>query len=75
MGMLMDTIRAQLREGKETGLVRINAKLRAQGSEHRAYLDERGKVQRRRLTPEELEAEALGLETSDDEGKEYEEEE
>lgn len=74
MGMLLDTIRAQLRQGKEVGVARINARNRAAGSEHRAYLDERGRMQRKRLTPEELEAEARGLEISDDgEGEDNEE--
>lgn len=72
MGMLLDTIRAQLREGKENGVARINARNRAAGSEHRAYLDERGRIQRRRLTPEELEAEARELEIT---GEEEDEEE
>lgn len=72
MGMLLDTIRAQLRQGKEVGVARINARNRAAGSEHRAYLDERGRIQRRRLTPEELEAEARELEIT---GEEEDEEE
>ena len=67
MGMLLDTIREQLRQGKEVGVARINARNRAAGSEHRAYLDDRGRIQRRRLTPEELEAEARDLETDDEE--------
>jgi hypothetical protein len=72
MGMLLDTIREQLRQGKEVGVARINARNRAAGSEHRAYLDERGRIQRRRLTPEELEAEARELEIT---GEEEDEEE
>lgn len=72
MGMLLDTIREQLREGKENGVARINARNRAAGSEHRAYLDDRGRIQRRRLTPEELEAEARELEIT---GEEEDEEE
>lgn len=66
MGMLWNAIREQLRQGKEVGVIRINARNRAAGSEHRAYLDERGRIQRRRLTPEELEAEARDLEISDE---------
>ena len=72
MGMLLDTIREQLRQGKEVGVARINARNRAAGSEHRAYLDERGRIQRRRLTPEELEAVARELEIT---GEEEDEEE
>lgn len=72
MGMLMDMIRAQLRQGKEIGVARINARNRAAGSEHRAYLDERGRMQRKRLTPEELEAEARDLEADDEDEEDTE---
>lgn len=60
----------------QIGVERRNTKLRAQGSARRCYLDERGKMQLRTLSAEELEAEARGLEIpDDDEGEEYEEEE
>lgn len=54
----------------QIGVDRRNAKLRAKGSARRCYLDERGKMQLRTLTPEELAAEGRDLEISDDEDEE-----
>ena len=67
MGMLLDQIREQLRQGREAGVQRINTRNRVAGSTYRAYLDDRGRVQLRYLTPEELETEARDLEISAEE--------
>lgn len=64
---LLEIARQQMRDGMQIGVDRRNAKLRAKGSAKRCYLDERGKMHLRTLTPEELEAEARDLETNDEE--------
>lgn len=67
---LLEIARQQMRDGMQIGVDRRNAKLRAKGSARRCYLDERGKMQLRTLTPEELAAEGRDLEISDDEDEE-----
>lgn len=51
----------------QIGVARRNEKLRAKGSARRCYIDERGKMQLRTLSAEELAAEASALEISDEE--------
>jgi len=51
---LLEIARNQMRDGMQIGVDRRNAKLRAKGSAKRCYLDERGKMQLRTLSAEEL---------------------
>ena len=53
-------------------VARRNEKLRAQGSARRCYIDERGKMQLRTLSAEELAAEAQDLEATDEDEEDTE---